>query len=350
MVSQFTLSTGAKIDLVGYGTWQAAPNEVKVGISEAIKAGYRKTKRGYINVTLTLPHSLSHNVRPPRHLDLAKIYQNQEEVRAGIAAAGVPRSELFLTSKLWNTSHRPDLVEPALDDTLKELGVEYLDLYLIHWPVPFEPRPATHTTELFPLNEKKEVSIDTETTLVDTWKAMIKLLDTGKVKAIGVSNFTVEAIDKISAATGVVPAAHQIERHPLLIQPELVAHHKAKNIHITAYSPLGNNNVGAPKLFEYPEVIKIAEKLSVTPAQVLIAWGQVGGHSVIPKSITPSRIQSNFQQITLPKEDFDEISKLGEAARRHRFNIPNDYDPSWHFNVFGEESEKEAKYGVNVGA
>ncbi|KAL8277675.1 hypothetical protein RQP46_009948 [Phenoliferia psychrophenolica] len=323
MVPSITLNAGNKVDLVGYGTWQAAPNEVKVGITEALKAGYR-------------------------HLDLAKIYQNQEEVRAGMADAGVPRSEIFITSKLWNTSHRADLVEPALDDTLRELGLDYLDLYLIHWPVAFEPRPAEHTTNLFPKNADGKVSLDLTTTLIDTWKAMIKLLDTGKVKAIGVSNFSTHAIDKLIEATGHVPAANQIERHPLLIQPELVAHHKAKGIHITAYSPLGNNNVGAKKLFEYPEVIAIADKLKVTPAQVLIAWGQVGGHSVIPKSITPSRIASNFVPITLPKEDFDEISKLGE--RRHRFNIPYDYSPSWDIDIFGEKAEQGAKNKVNIGA
>ncbi|KAM0755085.1 NADPH-dependent aldehyde reductase [Meredithblackwellia eburnea MCA 4105] len=324
MVQQIKLNSGFTIPNLGFGTWQAPPGEVKQAVEAALKAGYR-------------------------HLDLAKIYQNQEEVKGGIAASGVPRAEIFITSKLWNSSHRPDLVEPALDDTLKELGLDYLDLYLIHWPIAFDPRPATHTTDLFPKDSKGAVHLDLETTLIDTYKAMIKLLDTGKVKSIGVSNFSIEAIDALVAATGHVPAAHQVERHPLLAQEDLIKHHKEKNIHLTAYSPLGNNNVGKKKLFEYPEVIAIADKLKVTPAQALIAWGLEGGHSVIPKSVTPARIASNFVEIDLPKEDFDEISKLGAGAKRWRFNIPYNYEPSWDIEIFGEDSEKGATNHVNIG-
>ncbi|KDE06808.1 aldehyde reductase 1 [Microbotryum lychnidis-dioicae p1A1 Lamole] len=328
MVATAKLSSGHTIPLVGFGTWQSAPREVERAVEEAVKAGYT-------------------------HLDLAKIYQNQEEVARGIKSAGVAREKLFITSKLWNSSHKPELVEAALDNTLKELDLEYLDLYLIHWPVAFKPAVfgpnGDHTSNLFPKakNGKEEVELDLETSLVDTWKAMIKLLDTGKVRTIGVSNFSIKAIDTISKETGVTPAVHQVERHPLLLQRELIEHHKKHNIHLTAYSPLGNNNYGEKKLFEYPEIIAIADKIGATPAQVLIAWGQVGGHSVLPKSVTPSRIQSNLKQITLTEEQIEQINKLGEEKYR-RFNVPYKYKPTWDINTFDEDEEKSATHQVKI--
>jgi len=183
------------------------------------------------------------------------VYQNQKAIGPAIADSGVQRSEIFITSKLWNSQHSPSNVEAALDDTLKELGLEYLDLYLIHWPVAFPAEGNPHDN-LFP-KENGVCKIDSSVSVVDTWKAMIKLLDTGKTKAIGVSNFSIEAvrpcalflghdersspgtdllkpglaqIDAITKATGVAPAVHQVERHPRLLQRELIKHHKANNM------------------------------------------------------------------------------------------------------------------------
>jgi len=317
-----TLNTGLVFPAIGLGTWLSKPQEVEKAVEHALRVGYR-------------------------HLDLAKIYQNQDEVARGIKASGVPRSDIFITSKLWNTWHRADQVALGLEDTLKELQTDYLDLYLIHWPIAFVPGTgANGTNELFPLHPSKEgeVYLDFQTSLVDTWREMIKLKDSGKVKAIGVSNFTIPMIDGLIAATGVTPS---IERHPLLPQPELIKYSAEKNIHITAYSPLGNNLKGELKIVEYSEVLEIAKKKGADPAQVLIAWGKRGGHSVIPKSVTPSRIDSNFQEVELTEEEYAAISKIGEN-KVHRFNIPFDYTPKWDVGLFGEETEKAANNSVKI--
>jgi L-glyceraldehyde reductase len=207
---------GNVMPAIGLGTWLSKPGEVKAAVEHAAKAGYR-------------------------HFDLAKVYGNHGEVGEGLKAvipSVVKREEIFLTSKLWNTAHKPDLVEAALDDTLKELDQKYLDLYLIHWPVSFNS-PEPHKT-LMPDDGTGHADLDTKTTLVDTWKAMIALQKTGKVKSIGVSNFTQSMIEAIIKATGVTPAVNQIEAHPLLPQEDLVKYSNEKGIHITAYSPLGN--------------------------------------------------------------------------------------------------------------
>ncbi|TFK44982.1 NADP-dependent oxidoreductase domain-containing protein [Crucibulum laeve] len=316
-----TLSSGAPLPQIGLGTWLSKPHEVENAVEYAVRNGYR-------------------------HLDLAMVYQNQHEVGAAlkkVIPSVVKREELFITSKLWNSSHQPDQVEKELDETLSLLGLDYLDLYLIHWPIAFPPGNG-----LFPPHEslQNEIAIDKTTTLVDTWKAVLKL-PKEKVRAVGVSNFTIEQLEGIISATGVVPVVNQIEAHPLLPQDDLVKYAKEKNIHITAYSPLGNNLVGKPKLTEHPIVEEVAKKLDATTAQVLVAWGAHRGYSVIPKSVQESRIISNFKQVELSQEDYEKISSIGHNNRT-RFNIPITYNPKWDVNIFDEPEEKAASFKVNI--
>ncbi|SPO29448.1 related to GCY1 - galactose-induced protein of aldo/keto reductase family [Ustilago trichophora] len=317
-----TLNDGNKIPQIGLGTWLSKPGEVANAVEVAVKNGYR-------------------------HLDLAKIYQNQEEIGGAlkkIIPSVVKREELFITSKLWNNAHRPENVQAAYEDTLNELGLDYLDLYLIHWPVAFPAGKELVTKS----EDGKESIIDREVSIVDTWKAVIELQKAGKVKSIGVSNFTVEHLEAIINATGVVPAVNQIEAHPLLPQDELVAYAKQKNIHLTAYSPLGNNLSGKTKIVDYPQVSEVAKKYNADPAQVLIAWGVKRGYSVIPKSVTESRIKSNFEQIELKDEDYEKVTSLYNELGKVRFNVPFTYAPFWNISVFGEDSEKDAKYQVKT--
>ena len=200
-------------------------------------------------------------------------------------------------------------------------------------------------------------------------------LSKSKVRSVGVSNFSTAHLDAVIGATGVVPAVNQIERHPRLPNPTLINYCKDKNIHITAYSAFGNNSQNVPLLVTSSEIKAVAERLSgvkgktVTPAQVILAWSQVGGHSVIPKSVTPSRIRENFEEVELEPQDVEAVSKLGNEAKR--FNIPIECklirgihsarwwvrtrltcadSPKWSINIFGEECEKAAKHQVITGA
>ncbi|MDH4441650.1 MAG: aldo/keto reductase [Rhizobium sp.] len=259
-----TLNDGNTIPQVGLGVWQTPNDEAAPAVKAALDAGYR-------------------------HVDTAAVYENEEGVGEGIRESGLDRKDVFLTTKLWNNDQGFDQTLKAFDASLKRLGTDYVDLYLIHWP-------SAHRG-LF----------------VETWKAFVKLREDGRAKSIGVSNFYPEHIERIVAETGVVPVLNQIELHPDFQQRETRVFHEKHKIATQSWSPLGQG-----KLLTHPEILEIADRLGRTPAQVVIRWHIDNGLIVIPKSVTPSRIAENFQvfDFKLSAEDLEMLGKLDSAAAR----------------------------------
>lgn len=267
-------------------------------------------------VAAAVEHALKHGYV---HLDCAAVYANQEEVGEGLRASGVPRERVFITSKLWNTEHAAADVRPALEQTLRELGVEQLDLYLVHWPVPFAKSDAA-----FPRHPDGS-SMQGTATLRETWQAMEACVDAGLTKAIGVSNFSIEEIQQVLSFARIRPAVNQVELQPYFNQEELSAFCQREGIVITSYCPLGNlNPQDASQVTPLQdEVVRsIAEAHGKTPAQVLIRWNIQLGNVVIPKSVTPSRIEENAQvfDFELTPSEMAQLNGLG--ARKRRFVNP----------------------------
>lgn len=247
-----------------------------------------------------------------RHFDCAERYRNEQEVgealQAGLATARIAREDLFITTKLWNTNHRPERVEPAFRASLDRLKLRYLDLYLIHTPYAFQPGDDPD-----PRDQNGDVIYDKGVTLLDTWKAMERLVDHGRCRAIGLSDISLKELLPIYESARIKPAVVQVEAHPYLPETELLEFCKKNGIVLLAFAPLGHGM--RPGLLEDPVVLAIAAQVGKTPAQVLLAWAIQRGTAVLTTPKTAARARENFDISTLPEDAFNEISRIQTRQR-----------------------------------
>jgi 2,5-diketo-D-gluconate reductase A len=260
---ELTFNDGNTIPQLGYGVWQVEDDVAEKVVVQAFETGFR-------------------------HIDTAKIYGNEAGVGRAIERSGLKHEEIFITTKLWNAVQGYESTLKAFEDSMERLGLETLDLYLIHWMQPKQDK------------------------YVDTWKALIELQKQGRVKTIGVSNFTKEGLQRLIDETGVVPAINQVELHPFFNQADLREFNASKGILTQAWSPLGQGG----ELLESPVIAQIAAKHGASPAQVVIAWHLAIGNVVIPKSVTESRIRENYAalDVSLDETDVQDINGLDRSA------------------------------------
>ena len=275
MVKNITFNDGNSIPQLGYGVWQIEDNGAADAVGTALEAGYR-------------------------HIDTASIYGNEVGVGRGIAASSVPREDIFLTTKLWNSDQGFEKAIAALDASLERLGTDYVDLYLIHWAMPQQG------------------------TYLESWRALIELKKQGKVRSIGVSNFPQAQLREIIADTGVTPAIHQIELHPYFSQEELRKVHEELGIVTEAWSPLGQGG----EILKDPVIVEIAGKHGISPAQAVLAWHLAKGIVAIPKSVTPARIAENFAAANVTLDTAD-IAAIDGLTRKDGRIGPNPENPKF---------------------
>ncbi len=249
-----------------------------------------------------------------RHFDCAERYRNEAEVgealQAGLAAGSIDRADIFVTTKLWNTNHRPERVEAAFEGSLNRLRLDYLDLYLIHTPYAFQPGE-----EQDPRDQNGDVIYDRGVTLLDTWRAMESLVDSGRCRAIGLSDVGLKELIPLYESARIKPAAIQIESHPYLPETELLEFCKEHDIVFLAFAPLGHGI--KPGLLEDPTILAIAERVGKTPAQVLLAWAVQRGTALLTTPKTAARARENFDISSLPEDAFEAINQI---ETRQRFN------------------------------
>jgi 2,5-diketo-D-gluconate reductase A len=258
------LNDGHAIPQLGYGVFQVPPEDAERVTTLALEAGYR-------------------------HIDTAAAYDNEEGVGRAIRASGLPRDAVYVTTKLWNHSHGRDKAPRALDASLRRLGLDYVDLYLIHWPNPRHDR------------------------YVETWLAFEELRDAGHTRSIGVSNFTIEHLERLARETTTTPGVNQVELHPRFQQTELRAYHREHGIVTEAWSPLGQGG----EILEDPTIGAIANNHDKTPAQVILGWQLEMGNVTFPKSVTPERIRENIDVFGFDLTD-EEIKQIDELDRGQR--------------------------------
>lgn len=269
LTDTYKLANGVEIPVVGFGTWQTPDGDVaEASVFAAIKAGYR-------------------------HIDTAAAYKNEESVGRGIKKSGVPREELFVTTKLWNDSHSYASAKKAIDESLKKLGLDYLDLYLIHWPNPIDFRENWQEAN------------------AEAWRAMEEAVEAGKIRAIGVSNFHPHHLDELLKTARIKPVVNQIFLNPSDLQPEVTAYNKKHDILSEAYSPLGTG-----KIFEVEGLKEIADKYNKTVAQVVLRWSLQHGFLPLPKSVHEERIKENTEifDFELEADDMEKIDALHGVA------------------------------------
>jgi alcohol dehydrogenase (NADP+) len=250
-----------------------------------------------------------------RHFDCAERYRNESEVgealQAGLAAGGIAREDIFVTTKLWNSNHRPERVEPAFEASLKRLRLNYADLYLIHTPYAFQPGD-----EQDPRDQNGNVIYDKGITLLDTWRAMEALVDHGKCRAIGLSDISLNEVLPIYEAARIKPAVVQVESHPYLPETELLQFCKEKGVVFLAFAPLGHGM--RPGLLEDPVISAIAAQVGKTTAQVLLAWAVQRGTALLTTPKTAARAKENFDISALPEDAFNEISRIQTRQRLNK--------------------------------